>query len=232
MKRSRMKSSTRHTTDHVFFWGQGFRHDKHRQPKHMFSTCKGIKDLKMGWRHVLYIDEETSGLFSWGDTTFGQTGNEQTGDVLMKEQEMRKKASIAMEQLLKQRTAQHYGTNKSADPARDSMLKIMMHQCGGYDTNAKNGQYQSESVEEKKLPNSILKGRGQLKASKKEIPQPNGDVQLPRAVTQPDRARQSPTDQRKLKINVSIDPSSAELGQNKNKEEALTAVHLNAFGYL
>lgn len=74
----------------MFFWGEGFRQDRVRAPTLLFSTNAGVKDLKVGWRHVLYVDEEQGGLYSWGDTTFGQTGNAQTAASLLKEQEMKK----------------------------------------------------------------------------------------------------------------------------------------------
>jgi len=55
----------------VFFWGQGFRQERILTPKLLFVESRGVKDLKLGWSHVLYVDEVHNDLFSWGDTTFG-----------------------------------------------------------------------------------------------------------------------------------------------------------------
>ena len=41
----------------------------------IFEDSKGIKDLKFGLRHGIYIQRETNSAFSWGERTFGQTGN-------------------------------------------------------------------------------------------------------------------------------------------------------------
>jgi alpha-tubulin suppressor-like RCC1 family protein len=41
----------------------------------LFEDKQGIKDLKFGLRHGIYIQQHTGNAFSWGERTFGQTGN-------------------------------------------------------------------------------------------------------------------------------------------------------------
>lgn len=59
----------------TFFWGQGFKNEKITSPKFFFSDPNGIKDLRFGLNHGLYIQNKSRTLFSWGDRSFGQTGN-------------------------------------------------------------------------------------------------------------------------------------------------------------
>ena len=44
----------------------------------LFTDGKGIKDLQFGLKHGLYIQSKTRNLYSWGDKTYGQTGNTYT----------------------------------------------------------------------------------------------------------------------------------------------------------
>ena len=41
----------------------------------------GIIDLKLGLKHGMYIQEQTYDLYSWGDNTYGATGNEFMDDL-------------------------------------------------------------------------------------------------------------------------------------------------------
>jgi alpha-tubulin suppressor-like RCC1 family protein len=41
----------------------------------IFRDDLGIVDLKFGYKHGLYIQGRTNKVLSWGDKTFGQTGN-------------------------------------------------------------------------------------------------------------------------------------------------------------
>ena len=41
----------------------------------IFKDSLGIKDLQFGLNHGLYTQESSGTVFSWGDNTFGQTGN-------------------------------------------------------------------------------------------------------------------------------------------------------------
>ena len=87
--------AVRDKTDHLFYWGSGIRAEKVRKPSYLFSTHKGIKNLKAGWRHILFTDEFSNNLYSWGDNTYGQTGNESLGEALLKKMEMHKNKSEA-----------------------------------------------------------------------------------------------------------------------------------------
>ena len=42
----------------------------------MFSDPDGVFDLKLGLNHGIYIQDSTRNVYSWGDDTFGQTGND------------------------------------------------------------------------------------------------------------------------------------------------------------
>ena len=59
----------------VYIWGQGFKSEKIKKPKMIFRDKLGIVDLKFGYKHGLYIQGKTHKVLSWGDKTFGQTGN-------------------------------------------------------------------------------------------------------------------------------------------------------------
>ena len=59
----------------VYIWGNGFKNERIEEPKLIFREEEGILDLQMGLKHGLYIQETTRKLKSWGDSTFGQTGN-------------------------------------------------------------------------------------------------------------------------------------------------------------
>ena len=61
----------RRYTDHVFMWGMGSLAQINYTPKLLFSEHDGIKDLRAGLRHGLYIQETSQYLYSWGDSTFG-----------------------------------------------------------------------------------------------------------------------------------------------------------------
>jgi hypothetical protein len=39
----------------VFIWGQGLRNERLMKPKHIFTEKDGIKDLRFGFKHGLYI---------------------------------------------------------------------------------------------------------------------------------------------------------------------------------
>ena len=61
----------------MFQWGLNYKKQKVTKPK-LFFFCdeeKGIKDIQFGNKHGLYLTESGK-VFSWGDTSFGQTGND------------------------------------------------------------------------------------------------------------------------------------------------------------
>ena len=59
----------------VYVWGLGFKMEVEKQPRLIFTDTAGITDLDFGVRHGVYISSFNSQAYSWGDTTFGQTGN-------------------------------------------------------------------------------------------------------------------------------------------------------------
>jgi len=59
----------------VFIWGLGFKLQNIKNPRCIFQDEKGIIDLKMGYRHGVYIQKGSERAFTWGENTFGQTGN-------------------------------------------------------------------------------------------------------------------------------------------------------------
>ena len=61
----------------VFIWGQGLRNERLLKPKLIFTENDGIKDLRFGFKHGLYINAKSQQVYSWGDNSFGQTGNNQ-----------------------------------------------------------------------------------------------------------------------------------------------------------
>ena len=67
----------------VYIWGQGFKQEKIPEPRMIFQDTRGIDTLKFGWNYGLYICKSSGQLYSWGDKTFGQTGNNYI-DVIMK----------------------------------------------------------------------------------------------------------------------------------------------------
>lgn len=60
----------------VYVWGLGFKLETIKQPKHIFTDGQGISELKMGLMHGVYIQQKNKQAYSWGDNTFGQTGND------------------------------------------------------------------------------------------------------------------------------------------------------------
>ena len=62
--------------DKVYIWGFGFKNEKVEKPKLLFQDEQGgILDVQFGLRHGVYLQKKTNQAFSWGDRTFGQTGN-------------------------------------------------------------------------------------------------------------------------------------------------------------
>jgi len=59
----------------VFQWGQNFRNEALLHPELVVRDDYGIIDLQVGQQHILYIQEKTIKLYSFGDSTLGQTGN-------------------------------------------------------------------------------------------------------------------------------------------------------------
>lgn len=41
----------------------------------IFEVKNGIIDIKFGLRHGVYINAKDKQAYSWGERTFGQTGN-------------------------------------------------------------------------------------------------------------------------------------------------------------
>lgn len=78
----------------------------------------------MGWRHILFIDEEHHGLYSWGDSTFGQTGNDQKGDLIMKDHQMSRRAGQIELQLLGKNNSNAFKLSKSLEKFRESFRKV------------------------------------------------------------------------------------------------------------
>ena len=63
---------------HVYCWGQGFRNEHIPKPVLIFEDSNGIFDLQFGLKHGIYIQEKNKKVYSWGDGTIGQTGNDHT----------------------------------------------------------------------------------------------------------------------------------------------------------
>ena len=61
----------------VYIWGQGLRNERLVRPKLIFTEPDGIKDLRFRFKHGLYINAQNHQVYSWGDSSFGQTGNNQ-----------------------------------------------------------------------------------------------------------------------------------------------------------
>lgn len=59
----------------VYIWGLGFKLQMLREPTVLFQDELGISDIKFGLRHGVYIQNQTKKVYSWGESTFGQTGN-------------------------------------------------------------------------------------------------------------------------------------------------------------
>ena len=69
-------------TGKVYVWGCSFRNEGEviSIPSLLFHDKNGIEDVQLGRNHGAYIQSKTSRMFTWGDHSFGQTGNNYEDD--------------------------------------------------------------------------------------------------------------------------------------------------------
>ena len=63
---------------HVYLWGTTFKGESIKLPRLIFQDKNGVHDIKFGQKHGIYQQERNKELYSWGDATLGQTGNNYT----------------------------------------------------------------------------------------------------------------------------------------------------------
>lgn len=69
-------------TGKAYVWGCSFRNEGEvvAVPHLLFHDKNGIEDVQLGRNHGAYVQSRTSRMFTWGDHSFGQTGNNYKDD--------------------------------------------------------------------------------------------------------------------------------------------------------